>query len=187
MAFSYDEIMGSVTVKDMFSFYDLKSEKTPLNSKMPGGSHIIKMDSSSIILEYIQDAAYSRTQLPSGHFIENYEEEIKTEEDYKSQIIYHAVYPVVWKHIFDKKQLSLSFFADLLPIPRSATELRFNPSVPIGHRSSFKKVRDLAPKEAAQIFQIKKKSYVEKYPNCENETFSLKRIIRSTLRTLFFP
>ena len=188
MAFSYDETFGNITVGDRISFSILNAQKTPLNSNMPGGSHTIKMDKSSIILEYIQDSVYSRTQLPSGRFVENYNEEIKTKEDYKKQIIYHAVYPVVWKHVFDKKQISLFFYANPLPKPRSATELRYNPdNNPSNPRSYFKKVRDLNPEEAAQLLQLDKHSYTKEYPQCENETFSFKRIVRSILRTLLFP
>ena len=168
MAFAYDDIANYVVAEDKNSYSILTSSKEPLQSHMPGGTHVLQMDEDIITLQVIQDTVYTRTQLPSGKFIDSYDE-IKTENDYLKQRRYHAVYPVVWKYVFDKVSSELSFFATPLPKPRSAIEQEF-----IYDKAKDdlypKKVRDLTDKEAASIFPPNEKEYNDNYPHCEDES-----------------
>ena len=120
----------------------------------------------------------------SGKFIESHTE--ITEEEYLKQIRYHAVYPVVWKYVFDKKLLKLSFSLSSLPKPRSAIEQKY-----IYNKEAddyyFEKTRDLTDEESALIFSSHKKSKTYDYPHCEGEgAYSLQADFKVYLQTSEF-
>ena len=184
MAFAFDDNLNYVTVRDIFRYSTLDSHKEHLASHMPGGTHRLQMDQDVITLEVIQDTVFTKTKLPSGKFIESHEE-IATEDDYLKQIRYHAVYPVVWKYVFDKDSLKLSFSSFPLPKPRSAIEQKF-----IYDKSKddfyFQKTKDLTDKEFSILFPSNEKAYNSNY-NCEEEdAYSLKRMLRSIVKYLNF-
>ena len=184
IAFAFDSIVGYAVVEDIHDFYILNAEKQ-LNSDMPGGSHTLQMDQNTVVLEFIQDTVYTKTKLPSGQFIKD-SSEIKNRYDYLNQRRYHAVYPVVHKYVFDKKLLKLSLFYSPLPKPRSAIEQEF---IYDKTRNNLypKKVKDLTQSESASIFPPHEKTSTFLYPKCKNETYSLKRILRTILGYLIFP
>ena len=184
-AFAFDDSLNTVTVDDRLTYSTFTSSKESLNSSMPGGTHILQMNPNSIILQVIQDTVFTKTRLSSGKFIKDYNE-IKTEHDYLNQRRYHAVYPVVWKYVFDKNSATLSFYANPLPIPRSSIEQKF-----IYDKSTNdlapQKVRDLTEKESSAVFPPKEKAYTRLYPNCEEESpNSIKRFFRSIFRLFQF-
>ena len=184
MAFAFDDILNHVKVRDIHGYSTLTSSKEPLQSHMPGGTHRLQMNSSLITLEVIQDTAYSKNQLPSGKFIKS--NTAISEEEYLKQTNYHAVYPVIWRYVFDKKLLTLSFSSSPLPKPRYATKAKF-----VYDKTAddyfLEKTKDLTAKELSEIFPPEEKFYTDIYPNCEEESFSFKRIIRSIIRQLSFP
>ena len=186
IAFAFDDTLNQVTVRDIYEYSTLNSKKEPLKSHMPGGTHRLQMDQNVITLEVIQDTVFTKTRLPSGEFIESHTE-IKTENDYLNQRRYHAVYPVIWKYVFDKKLLKLSFSLSPLPKPRSAIEQKF-----IYDKATDdlypEKTKDLTTEELSLIFSSHKKPTTYIYPHCERENdYSLKRILRSIYRHLSFP
>ena len=183
MAFSYDDILGTVTVRDIHSYSTLDSKEEPLNSDMPGGAHRLQMEEDLIILEVIQDMASDRVQLPSGKFIDG-NTVFENEEEYLKQTRYHAVYITVRKYVLDRQLLKLSYSSTPLPKPRSAIEQKYVYDQRTGEYH-FVKTRDLTDKEFALLFN--KKVYEEGYPHCEDESYSLKKTIRSILRMLSFP
>ena len=184
MAFAFDDIVNHVKVRDIQSYSTLTSSKEPLQSHMPGGTHRLQMDSNLITLEVIQDTAYSKNQLPSGEFIKSNTE--ITEEEYLKQINYHAVYPVIWRYVFNKNSLTLSFSSAPLLKPRYATKAKF-----VYDKTAddyfLEKTKDLTATELSRIFPPQEKSYTDIYPNCEEESYSFKRIFRSIIRQLSFP
>ena len=184
-AFAFDDTINSVMIGDIHQYSTFTSSKVPLNSSMPGATHILEMKSNSIILQVIQDTVFTKTRLPSGKFIKDYNE-IKTEYDYLNQRRYHAIYPVIWKYIFDKNSQQLSFFANPLPIPRSAIEQKFIQDRATGSLNP-QKVKNLTKEEFALIFPPQEKAYTRMYPNCEEEEpHSLKRFFRSIFRLFQF-
>ena len=183
VAFSFDDTMESVTVEDLHSYGLWTSQDKPLDAGMPGGTHRLTMDEDSITLEVIQDSVRVKTKVPSGRFVDP--KDIKTEEDYLGQRRYHAVLPFVHKYVFDREsiRLSLSYSPPLLP-PRRAIEQKF---VAKGGKYELypEKVKDLSPEEASDIFGSSSGS-TSAYPDCEEESHSMKRFVRSILRLLFF-
>jgi len=182
IAFSYG--LGTITVDDSRIYNMIYSQKKPLNSEMPGGSYVLKIEPSLITLERIQDTVYVRVKLPSGEFLETFSY-IEDIEDYLNQIRYHAVYPVVRKYVFDKEALSLSYSATPLFKPRSAIEQKLVNYNEETQRGTFKETRNLSPQEAFDILQIDKRAYSYEYPRCEDESFSIKRILRYLLKPFF--
>ena len=184
MAFAFDETSSSVTVRDIHSYSTLNSSKEPLQSYMHGGTHRLQINPDFIILETIQDTASAKIQLPSGKFT-NSHTEFENEEEYLKQKRYHAVYPVIHKYIFDKKLSKLSLSYSRLPKPRSAIMQKY-----IYDKTAdeyfLKKIKDLTDEEFSAIFSDHKES-TYMYPNCEEESHSMKRMIRSILRHLTFP
>lgn len=183
-AFAFDDISNTVKVRDIHSYSTFNSSKEPLQSHMPGGTHRLLMDKDFITLEVIQDTAYAKTQLYTGEFIKPNTE--ITEEEYLKQTFYHAVYPVLWKYVFDKKLLKLTYSSAPLPKPRRATMAR-NVYDKTADDYYFEKIKDLNAEELSRIFPPEEKSYTHVYPNCEEESYSFKRIIRSIIRQLSFP
>ena len=184
MAFAFDNIFHHVKVRDIHWYSTLTSIKEPLQSHMPGGTHRLEMDSNLITLEVIQDTAYSKNQIPSGKFIKSNSE--ISEEEYLKQINYHAVYPVIWRYIFNRNSLALSFSSSPLSKPRYATKSKFVYDK-TANDYLLKKTKDLTAKELSEIFPPQEKSYTHTYSNCEEESYSLKRIFRSIIRQLSFP
>ena len=184
MAFSFDDILSTVKVRDIHSYSTFNSSKEPLQSHMPGGTHRLLMDKDFITLEVIQDTAYAKTQLSTGEFIKPNTE--ISEEEYLKQTFYHAVYPVLWRYIFDKNSSTLTYSSSPLPKPRRATMAR-NVYDQKTDEYYFKKVKDLNAKELSQIFPPEEKFYTKAYPHCETESYSFKRIFRSIIRQLSFP
>lgn len=185
IAFAFDEAMGSVTVKDIYEYFSLKSINEPFNSLMPGGTYKIQMNEDSITLEVIQDTVFTKTKLPSGRFIKSHTE-IKTQNDYLKQRRYHAIYPVIDKYVFEKKSLKLSLFYTPLPKPRSAIEQEFIYDKTTKNLSP-KKTKDLTSKELPLIFPLHEKTETYFYPNCKKEEeYSLKRTIRTILKYFYF-
>ena len=185
MAFAFDETLNHVTVRDIHSYSTIDSSKEVLQSQMHGGAHRLQMNPDKIILEIIQDTASEKIQIPSGEF-KNSHTEFANEEEYLKQIRYHAVYPVVHKYTFDKKALTLSLSYSRLPKPRSAIMQKYIYDKVSGEYH-FRKIKDLTDKEFASIFPAHEKSNTYEYPHCEEESHSLKRIIRSVVRQLTFP
>lgn len=183
MAFAFDET--SVTVRDIHRYSTVNSSKEPLQSHMPGGTHRLQMNLDSIILEVIQDTASAKIQLPSGKFT-NSHTEFENEEEYLKQKRYHAVYPVIHKYIFDKKLSKLSLLYSRLSKPRSAIAQKY-----IYNKTAdeyfLEKIKDLTDEEFSTIFPAHEKSQTYMYPNCEEESHSMKQMIRSILRHLTFP
>ena len=66
MAFTFDDLLGKVIVRDIQDYYVLNSKKGPLNSEMPGGAYTLQMGEDMITLEVIQDTVLTKTRLPSG-------------------------------------------------------------------------------------------------------------------------
>ena len=184
MAFAFDDISNSVKVRDIQSYSTFTSSKKPLQPHMPGGTHRLQMNSGLITLEVIQDTAYSKNQLPSGKFIKS--NTTISEEEYLKQTNYHAVYPVLWRYVFDKKSLTLSFSSSPLPKPRYATKAKFVYDKTAGDYF-LEKTKDLDSKELSRIFPPQEKIHTVMYPHCEEESFSFKRIVRSLIRQLSFP
>ena len=185
MAFSFDETSNYVTVRDIHRYSTVNSNKEPLQSHMPGGIHRLQMNPDFIILETIQDTASAKIQLPSGEFT-NSHTEFESEEEYLKQTRYHAVYPVIHKYIFDKKLSKLSLSYSRLPKPRSAIVQQYVYDK-IADEYFLEKIKDLTDKEFSTIFPPHEKSQTYMYPNCEEESHSMKRIIRSILKHLTFP
>ena len=178
MAFAFDDTLNDVTVRDIYTYSTFDSKKEPLNSDMPGGTHTLQMKESVITLEVIQDTVFTKYRLPSGKLIKSHTE-IKTEYDYLNQRRYHAVYPVIWKYVFDKNSLELSFSSWPLPKPRSAIEQEF-----IYNKTTDdlypRKTKDLTEEEFSLIFPAHEKRYSHMYPHCEKEEpHSLKRFLRT--------
>ena len=184
-AFSFDDVLNTVTVRDIHSYSILNSKKEPLNSNMPGGTHTLQMDEDFITLQVIQDTVFVKTRLPSGEFIKN-PADITNEHDYLNQRRYHAVYPVIWKYVFDKNLLKLSLFYSPLPKPRSAIEQEFIYDDTRGDLYP-RKVKDLTADEFSVIFPPHEKSSTFLHPKCKEETNSLKRTLRSIIKHLIFP
>ncbi len=184
IAFSFDDILNIVTVRDIHSYSTLNAKKEPLDSDMPGGTHVLQMDEDFITLEVIQDTVLVKTRLPSGEFIKN-PADIDNEYDYLNQRRYHAVYPVVHKYVFDKGLSKLSLFYSALPKPRSAIEQEFISDKTRGDLYP-RKVKDLTAEEFSSIFPPHEKSSTFLYPKCREETYSLKRILRTIIRHLTF-
>ena len=183
-AFSFDDVLNTVTFGDIHSYSTLNAKKEPLNSDMPGGTHTLQMDDDLITLEVIQDTVLVKTRLPSGEFIKN-PADIDNEYDYLNQRRYHAVYPVVHKYVFDKELSKLSLFYSALPKPRSAIEQEFIYDKTRGDLYP-RKVKDLTAEEFSLIFPPHEKSSTFLYPKCREETHSLKRILRTIIRMLTF-
>lgn len=185
MAFAFDEISNYVTIRDIHRYSNLNSSKEPLQSHIPRGTHRLQMNPNSITLEVIQDTASSKIQLPSGKFT-NSHTEFESEEEYLKQTRYHSVYPVIHKYIFDKELSKLSLSYSRLPKPRSAIAQKY-----IYDKTAdeyfLEKVKDLTDKEFSTIFPAHEKSKTYMYPNCKEESHSMKRMIRSILRHLTFP
>ena len=185
MAFAFDETLNYVTVRDIHRYSTLNSSREHLQSHMPGGTHRLQINPDSIILETIQDTASAKIQLPSGKFT-NTHTEFKSEEEYLKQTRYHAVYPVIHKYIFDKKLSALSLSYSRLPKPRSAIVQKY-----IYNKTAdeyyLEKIKNLTDKEFSTLFPAHEKSKTYMYPNCEEESQSMKRMTRSILRQLTFP
>ena len=64
MAFAYDDVTNYVVAEDKNSYSTLTSSKEPLQSHMPGGTHVLQMDEDIITLQVIQDTVYTRTTTP---------------------------------------------------------------------------------------------------------------------------
>ena len=185
IAFSFDEAFRSVTVRDIHEYHTLNSKTKPLDSHMPGGTHRLQMDKDSINLEVIQNTVFTKTRLPSGKFIKSHTE-IKTQNDYLKQRRYHAVYPVVWRYIFEKKTSKLSLSYSPLPQPRSAIEQDFIPYGTTG-KLQPRKVKDLTLQEATSIFPSHEKRKTYMYPDCKKEDpSSMKPFIRKIVKYLNF-
>ena len=183
MAFSYDNVSQTITVRDIHSYSAFTSSKEPLSSDMPGGIHRLQMDEDVITLEVIQYVASERVQLPSGKFIGG-DITFKNEDEYLKQTRYHAVYATVEKYMFDRNFVKLYYSSTSLPKPRSAIEQKYIYDQRTGEYH-FVKTKDLTDKEFALLFN--KEVYEEIYPHCEEESYSLKRILRSILKNLSFP
>ena len=183
-AFAFDDISNTVKVRDIHSYSTFNSSKEPLQSHMPGDTHRLKMDKDFITLKFIQDTAYAKTQLSTGKFIKPNTE--ITEEEYMKQTRYHAVYPVVWKYVFDKNASTLTYSSSPLPKPRYSSKAKY-----VYDKKTddfyFEKIKDLSAEELSRIFPPEEKNYTHVYPNCEEESYSFKRIIRSIIRQLSFP
>ena len=185
LAFSFNETMGYVTVKDIRRYSTLTSRKKPLKSHMPGGTHTLEMNKDFITLKVIQDTVLIKTRIPSGKFIKN-PTEIKTEYDYLNQKRYHAIYPIIHKYFFDKKLLKLSLSYLPLSKPRSAIEQEFIQNKKTNDLHP-KKRRELTPEELLLIFPPHEKTKTYIYPRCEKEkTYSPKGILRSILKYFHF-
>lgn len=185
VAFSFDNILNTVTIADIHGYSTLTSSQKSLQSHMPGGTHRLKMDKDLIVLKVIQDTVFTKTKLPSGKFIKSHTE-IETEDDYLKQKRYHAIYPVIHKYIFDKKLLKLSFSSRPLPRPRSAIEQKF-----IFDKATDdlypEKTKDLSPEELSAIFPAHEKTHNSTYPDCKQENaYSIKRFFRTILRYFQF-
>ena len=185
MAFSYDDTLRTVTVRDIHSYSTLDASKEPLQSHMSGGTHRLQIDQDSITLEVIQYTASAKTQLPSGKFIDS-NTAIEDESEWLKQRRYHAVYPTVRKYIFDRQLSKLSYSSAPLPKPRSAIEQRYIYDQKM-EDYYLQKTRDLTNEEFALLFPPHEKEYRDLYPHCEEESHSLKRVVRSILRSLSFP
>lgn len=184
VAFSFDDILNTVTVRDIHSYAVLNAKKEPLSSDMAGDTHALQMDEDFITLEVIQDTVFVKTRLPSGEFIKD-PSKIDNEYDYLNQRRYHTVCPVVRKYVFDKQLEQLSLSYSPLPKPRSAIEQEFIYDKSRGDLYP-RKVKDLTLEEFSVIFPPHEKSSTFLYPNCKEETHSLKRILRTIIRTLTF-
>lgn len=184
IAFSFDDILNEAKVRDIHRYSTLNSSKEPLQSHMPGGTHRLLMDKDFVTLEVIQDTVYAKTQLHTGEFIKP-DTEI-TEEDYVKQTYYHAIYPNLGRYVFDKNASTLTYSSKPLPKPRHATMAKMVYDK-TADNYFFQKVKDLNEKELSRIFSPEEKHYTHVYPNCEGESFSFKRIIRSIIRLLSFP
>jgi len=184
VAFAFDEVLQCVTVRDIHNYSALSARREPLNSDMPGGTHTLQMDENLIILEVIQDTVLVKTRLPSGELTTD-PSRIDNEYDYLNQRRYHAVFPITHKYVFDKQMSRLSLFYSLLPKPRSAIEQEF---IYDKARDGLypRKVKDLTLEESSMIFPAHEKSSVFLYPKCKEDTYSLKRILRTIIRTLTF-
>ena len=184
IAFAFDDTLNYVTVRDIHRYSTFKSRKEQLQSHMPGGTHKLQMDTDFITLEFIQDTASAKTQLSTGEFIKSNTE--ITEEEYLKQTRYHAVYPNIHKYTFDKNLLKLSLSYSPLPKPRysSMAKYVYDQKTDEYH---FKKIRELTDKEFSTIFPPHEKSNTYSYPNCEEDSGSLKQTIRSILKHLTFP
>ena len=185
VSFSYDNLMGSVTIEDIHTFHSIRSIKTSFNSDMKSGTHFLKMEESHITLQYIQDTVYVKIQLPSGKFLKD-SEKIHNREDWLNQIRYHAVYPVVWDYRFNKKSKQLSFSSFPLHKPRSSIKQKFNYSQKDNQIYPYK-VKDLTNEESSAVFKLHERKYKKDYPNCDDESLSTKSFIRKILKLFLFP
>ncbi len=185
IAFEFSDDLRYVKVSDIHSYNILNSKKIPLNSNMPGGTHKLEINQNSITLKVIQDTVFTKTQLPSGKFIK-YHSEIKSQHDYLNQRRYHAVYPVVWKYVFNRDSLKLSFSLIPLPKPRKSIEQKF---IYDENKKNLypEKVRNLTEKESALIFPSHEKTKTFIYPKCkEEDAHSLKKFLRTISKYLKF-
>ena len=185
ISFSYDGLMGSVTVEDIHTFHQIRSIKGSFSADMKGGTHFLKMGDDQIILRYIQDTVYVKIQLPSGVFLAD-SEKIQNREDWLNQTRYHSVYPVVWQYRFDKKTKQLSFSSFPLSKPRSSIKQKFNYKREDNQIYPYK-VKDLTHKESSTVFKLHERKYEKNYPNCDDESLSAKSFIRKILKLLLFP
>ena len=184
VAFAFDDISNYVTVRDIHRYSTFNSSKEPLQSHMARGTHRLQMNEDSITLEFIQDTAYAKTQLSTGEFIKSNTE--ITEEEYLKQTRYHAVYPNIHKYTFDKNLLKLSLSYSPLPKPRYSSKAKYVYDQKTDEYH-FEKIRELTDKEFSTIFPAHEKSNTYNYPNCEENSGSLKQMIRSIFRQLTFP
>ena len=187
IAFNYDYVTGQVILKDRLYYTLFGSEEELLKEDTPGGSYYkLTMEKDQIVLESIQNLVLWRMKLPSGEFAAPDHKFNRYDIDNHEKIrTYHAVYPFLYKYVFDTSSLELVLSVSPLSKPRSAREDKYT----LDRENSLltpQKTKDLTDEEAFSILQPEEKAYTIHYVYCENETFSLKRVIRTIYRTLSF-
>ena len=186
IAFNYDYVTGQVILKDRQYYTLFGSEKEPLSLDKSGGSYRLTMEKDQIVLEFIQYLVLWRMKLPSGKFAApGYQFSRYDIDNHKKIRSYHANYPFLYRYVFDINSLELVLSVSPLSKPRSARENKYTFDIK-NRLLTPQKTKNLTDEEAFSVLQPEKKAYTINFVHCENETFSLKRVIRTIYRTLSF-
>lgn len=179
IAFNYDYLIGQVILEDRQYYTLFDSKKEPLSADMPGGSYRLTMEKGQIIVEVIQDTVLSKMKLPSGKFANPGHQFNRYDIDNHEKIrAYAATYPFLYKYVFDTDSLQLVWSVSPLSKPRSAREIKYTLDRK-NNMLSPQKTKDLTDKEVFSILQPENKTHTKNFVYCEDESFSLKRIIRT--------